>query len=292
MSDHILDLPFIAHIPYSVQIDENISDAAKIFFGQICGLSIKYGYIFATDEQLAQMKKTEIRNIQRWMKELEENGHLTRLTNNEHVKQEDGSYRWIKKRKIFIGESFSKKVCEHAKNVAFIEHDKNVHSNEHDKNVHYKVAIQDNKGILQPELASSASPVVVFSSLEKLDIKDTLKQKICAEHSEDAINLAVERCLRWKSRSSDEVGILYALKNAENWVDILNETEVQEKNTQILNSLKHLDMKTSNGVQIFIGPNYVEFFFSGHCSSKRLEAKDKDFELLLNQALLNYNFKK
>lgn len=144
----------------------------------------------------------------------------------------------------------------------------------------------------QEETEVSASPVVVFSSLEKLEIKDTLKQKICAEHSEDAINLAVERCLRWKSRSSDEVGILFALKNASNWVDVLTESEVQEKNLQVLNSIRHLDMQKSNNVQIFIGPNYVEFIFNGHSSSKILDANDKDFILLLDQSLLNYNFKK
>ena len=130
-----LELPFVALIPYSVQIDDTIPDAIKIYFGQIVALSKRFGYIFATDEALAKMKNTSIKNIERWHKLLEDAGHIKRETYNVHEKNDSGKWLWKKKRKIYINESFTRKkepkeensnnVCEPLKNEGSIEPLKN-----------------------------------------------------------------------------------------------------------------------------------------------------------------------
>ena len=73
-----LELPAFAIIRHEVLADKNISDASKIHFGILSGLSHSYGYCWATDEQLAQIHGTALRNIARWHQELSEAGYIIR----------------------------------------------------------------------------------------------------------------------------------------------------------------------------------------------------------------------
>lgn len=135
---HDLDLPYVALIPYAVLADTTLSDAAKIHFGILAGLAKKFGYCWASDESLAKMKGVTIRQINRWHEQLENAGFIKRETKSHMVPNGNHEFHWVKHRKIYVTDGFSKNVTEHDKNVTFDEHDKNVAIIEHDKNVAYK----------------------------------------------------------------------------------------------------------------------------------------------------------
>jgi len=97
-----VELPSIAHVPYVVQSDKRLSDACKIFYGQILSLSKTYGYISSTNDQLADMKKTSKKNIERWIMILEKTGYIKRVTENKRIESEKGTFVWKKLRKIYI----------------------------------------------------------------------------------------------------------------------------------------------------------------------------------------------
>jgi hypothetical protein len=256
-----LTLPFIASIPYAVQSDDELPDSVKIYFGQIVGLSIKCGYIWATDEQLASMKKTSIKNIERWNRLLEEKGYITRETKNIPKEQIDGKWAWEKKRKIFINEGFqrekknSKKVYETLKNEGSLDTLKNEGSLDTLKNEGSL-----NRNSLNSISKQESEEVVVSSDeLEKLDIETKLKAKIIQENSPDEIKTAVDRCLKWKSRPSDSVGIMTALKKADSWIDNETPEKIEDKNTAYLKSLLTLDGQKIGVTSIVVCSTYIEF---------------------------------
>src|SRR5271163_4520085 len=107
MSDNSLELPYIAVVPYNVQIDENISDSCKLYYGQIVALAKKTGYMWATDDQLSEMKGVSKRTIERWHSELESAGYIKRVTANVPIKCQDGSFAWTKKRKVYFNDAFA-----------------------------------------------------------------------------------------------------------------------------------------------------------------------------------------
>ncbi len=290
MSDYELDLPFIAFIPYNVQIDQSISDACKIYYGQIVGLAKKSGYMWATDQQLAKMKNVSIRTIERWNNQLENAGHIIRDTQNVPVKDESGNYKWIKKRKVFFNDGFqtvekpkkevsksevSKKVCETAIDVGTCEPDKNVGTCGPDKSGGIINTYLDNNTKKQ---CDSAKPVVV-SSFYELEIQEKLRNKILLKYSVEEIELAVKRCLNWKSRPNDEVGIMTALTKSDSWSDNSSPEEVLEKNAKYLNSLKHLDGTYIANTRITVGNKYIEFV-SG-MKVKVFEIEQNEFKKLV-----------
>lgn len=289
-----LDVPYIAIIPYHVQTCTSISDAAKIYYGQITGLAQKTGYIWATDEQLAEMKSTCIRNVQRWNRELELAGFIRRETKNYPKKLPDDSCIWEKRRKIFVNTAFervtpttappeeipgepdtpesveafeataraeeieedSNNVCGTAKNVGSLEHDKFVGSLEHDKNGGIINTPSIDKSLKQQ---SPAGGVVVPPSLNSLNISAKLKVKITKNHSIEEIDLAVKRCLAWDGRPTDSVGIMTTLQRAADWQDKPEPGELQDVNTKYLDSIRNLDLTTISNTRITIGSNYIEF---------------------------------
>jgi hypothetical protein len=258
-----LELPFFANIPYNVQIDESLSDGAKIYFGQIIGLAKKFGYMWATDDQLAEMKKVSRRTIERWNSELEQAGFIRRETQNVPVKGPDNVFSWVKKRKIYFNDAMAfgspKKLeipeaVDSAKDVGFLDTAKNDGT----------IGTAKNGGIINASLDSilkkqPAPLAVVVSSLEKIQIQDSLKKKISQENSQAEIDIAVERCLRWKTRPSDEVGIMTTLSRADSWNDNPSPEEMEESNLKYLKSLMPLDMKEIGMTQISIGNKYIEF---------------------------------
>jgi len=278
MSDNELDLPYVAIIPYNVQIDESITDSCKLYYGQIVGLGKKSGYMWATDEQLAQMKGVSIRTIERWNNQLEHSGHIRRETRNIPSRDTNGKMIWIKKRKIFFTDGFqrkedSKKDCGTAKDGGTNEPDKFGGSNGPDKN----------GGIINTSLeeslkeqCESASPVVVVSSLLRLEIQDTLRNKICREYSSKEIDLAVERCLNWKGRPSDEVGIMTTLSRADSWQDNPAVEDLLEKNSKYLKSLINLDGTSIANSRVTVGNKYIEFVSGMKVTTFGIE--DKEFK--------------
>lgn len=273
MSEAILDLPFYAIIPYAVQIDKNLSSSEKLFFGQISGLARKHGYMWATNEQFSEMIQVPLKTVERWLQNLEVNGHIKRLTHNELIKGLNGQKsHFIKKRKIFIidkdnqkqietesktsvPEDDSKKDCGTLENEGFFGTLKNEGSKGTLKNEGYKIESLNVISKQQP----TPPEVVVVLSLEKIDIEESLRLKISQEYSPDQINLAVDRCLNWKSRPSDQVGIMTALKRADSWVDNPSQEQKSESNQQFLQTLHDLDGKELAMTNITIGKRYIEF---------------------------------
>lgn len=140
------------------------------------------------------------------------------------------------------------------------------------------------KEITTAEGENAASRVIVFSSLDKLEIKDSLKQKISKEYSQTEVDIAVERCLKWKGRPNDETGIMTALNKADEWTDILNQDEQLQQNEDFLKSIKKFDMYNKGGIEVAIGPNYLEIV----CGPKvdRVEIEENDF-IIQAKALLD-----
>ena len=121
-----IDFPYLAIIPFQVMSNQKISANTKLHFGCLTALSKKCGYCYATDEQLAKMHNVKERQIKRWHKELEENDFILRETKTVPYTSKESKLRWKKSRKIFIGDCFSKKVCEGDKKDTYNEGDKNV----------------------------------------------------------------------------------------------------------------------------------------------------------------------
>lgn len=61
---------FFSLIPSGVLEHQGISDASKITYALILGLSNQYGYCFATNVSLSEMRKTSESSIKRHIKEL------------------------------------------------------------------------------------------------------------------------------------------------------------------------------------------------------------------------------
>jgi hypothetical protein len=114
-SDKKLEIPHYCIIPYSVRIDDSIPDAAKIYCGELHVLSAKEGYIYGSDEQLAEMKNKSISTIERWNHLLENGGHIVRDTFVEPYTHKEGRLLWKTKRKIYMTQPFQEKNADPSK---------------------------------------------------------------------------------------------------------------------------------------------------------------------------------
>ena len=79
---------YYAIIPASVRYDEELTDKAKLLYGEITALSNKQGYCFATNKYFANLYKCTNRAIQNAIFILQENGYI-------HVVIEDNYQRKI-----------------------------------------------------------------------------------------------------------------------------------------------------------------------------------------------------
>lgn len=103
-----LEKPFLTTIPFPVADDKDLSPNIKIFYGCIVGLSVKYGYCWASDRQLAEMMDTTERSIHNYLSRLEKKGYIKRITvNKPHKEQKD--FYWKRERKIYVNGGFSNK---------------------------------------------------------------------------------------------------------------------------------------------------------------------------------------
>jgi DNA-binding transcriptional regulator YhcF (GntR family) len=163
-----LDLPYVALVPYAVLSDPNLSDAAKIHFGILAGLAKKFGYCWASDDQLAKMKGVNVRQIKRWHEQLEKAGFIKRDTTNHLLPNETHDFKWVKKRKIFVNDGFSKNVTEGDKNVTSDGGDKNVPSIEGDKNVPYKEETDKEEKRKKEKVGLKPSPPPILEGTETI----------------------------------------------------------------------------------------------------------------------------
>jgi len=64
---------YFSLIPSGILTNEKLSDASKLTYALILGLSNQYGYCFATNESLSEMRNTSLSSIKRHIKELIDN---------------------------------------------------------------------------------------------------------------------------------------------------------------------------------------------------------------------------
>ena len=68
---------YFSLIPSGVMENQSVSDASKITYALILGLSNRYGYCFATNSALAEMRKISESSIKRHIYELINNNLIT-----------------------------------------------------------------------------------------------------------------------------------------------------------------------------------------------------------------------
>lgn len=64
-------------IPAEVRYSKNLSFSAKIVYSELEALTNLHGYCFCTNEYLARLFNLNIRQVQRIIRSLCENGHIT-----------------------------------------------------------------------------------------------------------------------------------------------------------------------------------------------------------------------
>lgn len=87
---------YYAIIPAGVRYDKQLTQGAKLLYGEITALSNKTGCCWAGDQYFMELYKVSQATIQRWLTSLEKNGYIDRT-----VKYKDGS-KEIEKRYIRI----------------------------------------------------------------------------------------------------------------------------------------------------------------------------------------------
>jgi predicted transcriptional regulator len=73
-----LSLPEFCNVPLNARNDDKLSAGTSIYYGELISLANDLGVIYATDLQLAEMKNVDTSTIERWHKELENSGYITR----------------------------------------------------------------------------------------------------------------------------------------------------------------------------------------------------------------------
>ena len=90
MTEHELELPYFAVIPFAVLADNDLQPAAKIHYGCLSGLAKKEGYCWATNEQLAKIQGVSTKTVEKWNQTLSEKGYISREILNEPYKDKNG----------------------------------------------------------------------------------------------------------------------------------------------------------------------------------------------------------
>ena len=65
-------------IPAEVRYDKDLSDKAKLLYGEISSLANKNGYCFASNQYFADLYEVDISTITRLLKQLENKGYIER----------------------------------------------------------------------------------------------------------------------------------------------------------------------------------------------------------------------
>jgi hypothetical protein len=113
--------------------------------------------------------------------------------------------------------------------------------------------------------------------MDELDLSEALELKLIKEHNVEKLKTAIRRTLAWKTRTSDEAGIMAVLKNFDNWNDYSSPEVIAEENKKHLAEFKYLDSKKVGIANVSIGPDYMEFV-TGPTSVHVFNIKDRDFK--------------
>lgn len=147
--------PYSSYIPSQVLYDDSISDSVKVYYGQLRSLANKFGYVFASDLYLSEMKRIPIRTIQYWNMKLEKAGHIRREIKMVCDRNAKGVTFWKKTRKIYIDENFQKNIAEPQRIAPSIEpatncgyNDKSIKENKQHAKPHKEQAKKEKKPVL------------------------------------------------------------------------------------------------------------------------------------------------
>lgn len=89
-------------IPAEVMHDDSLSISEKMIYALVSGLANKHGYCFASNEWLENTLKIQEKQIQRYLKNLEDLGYITRKIHS------DEKNPFKKQRHIYINATFKK----------------------------------------------------------------------------------------------------------------------------------------------------------------------------------------
>ncbi len=67
---------FDAVIPSYIRYDSNLSNDAKLLYGEIRALTNAYGFCWASDDYFARLYNVSTKTIRRWLANLEDAGHI------------------------------------------------------------------------------------------------------------------------------------------------------------------------------------------------------------------------
>jgi len=238
-----LYLPSLCVVPIEARRDKTLTDAAKIYLGELNVLAQGYGYCWASDENLAQMKGVCLRTIKNWHKELDDGGYITRDTWRSHVMSpETGKLELKTKRKIYVTHSDSKNLSEGQKIALRCEGQNSAPRIEGQNSALIKKeplnTKQENNNEAKPQ---RASPSVVASSLLKnQEIPEYLKKKLTKQYSDEQIKKAL---LAMKGRNFNNycAALQSALK--EDWEPKKDPEEQAEDNLQKTRSIVKLNRR-------------------------------------------------
>jgi hypothetical protein len=120
-------------------------------------------------------------------------------------------------------------------------------------------------------------PIPIIESLKRLDLTPSEEKRISKDFTQSEIDIAVERVLTWSTRKSDISAILHCLKNADTWKDKVSQESVVVKNTEYLDSKKHLNGKNFAETKIWVCKNHIEFVPNANCPSIVLSVESPTF---------------
>jgi len=280
-----LYLPRFCIVPLQARLDKSLNDAAKIYLGELNALSNKFGYCYASDEQLAEMKQVSVRTIERWNKDLQERGFLIRDTTHTHVKTEKG-VEVRKSRKMYVIENPSNKVAEPPDlSVRSVPPNLSVRSvptkmavinkeplnQEHNNNRPPPPDDQEHPPSKPKSMppAAAAQAVVVFSCFDELDVSQAVKIRLSKEMDEEKAKLLVKRVLAWETRESDlkACNTILDPQKWDTWSDVVDKKENTEENRKwAKENLHRFDQKRVGAYTCWILSSGVEFVTSGAMS--------------------------
>ena len=288
-----LYLPKFCIVPLAARLDKTLSDSAKIYLGELNALTNKFGYCWASDERLAEMKEVSVRTIKNWHKDLEDRGFIKRDTWTEHVKDPEKGILVRKKRKIYIFDGGSNNVSEVQNSAPRSEGQNSAPRSEGQNSalIKQEPLNQEHKNNNTPQpqvekVCESQAPapdrrVVVFSCLQSLEgIPEPLKKKLCEKWSEQQIQKACEVVKGSKNVENPSGLLVEALKNG--YEPRSSKEDILEKNRKWKDSkIKPIDGKKVGPYQVNVCQEYVEFSAAGNAQPKIFQICDTLFPELV-----------
>ncbi len=275
-----LYLPAYCILQIEIRESTQVSESAKIYFGELSVLASKYQHIPYSDEQLSEMKKVSIRTIKRWHVELKEAGFIVSEEKNIPYKNEEEKWLWRNSRRMFLNQTPSKKDHDSAKNVPVDDSAKNVPVDDSAKNVPPSKQEERLESTYNKE-------VVVF--LDQLSLKQDHKIRLSKAHASEKLRICVQSTLAWEGRESDAAAIETILERFDTWNHKPDKQAAKLAAEKLMEVIRLYDGKRVNGTLIVVGNDYVEF--SGGVSYYEVfKVEDPSFTTLVNLKLEKLGF--